>query len=109
MNSVCALFYVFYWVFPRAKTKLTSPRGFIKFEIAAPRALTLRCLGEMRCDLATRPSHISHKCRKLRRGLFVVLILFSLFMNDIQRPCERLTGCVSRSPGELPGGGDWKV
>ena len=43
MDSVCALFYLFYWVFPRAKTKLTSPRGFIKFEIAATRALTLEC------------------------------------------------------------------
>ena len=43
MDSVCALFYLFYWVFPRAKTKLTSPRGFIKFEIAALRALTLDC------------------------------------------------------------------
>ena len=35
MDSVCALFYVFYWVFPRAKSEHTSRRGFIKFEIAA--------------------------------------------------------------------------
>ena len=40
MDSVCALFYVFYWVFPRAKSEHTSPRGFSKFEIAALRALT---------------------------------------------------------------------
>ena len=35
MNSVCALFYLFYRVFPRAKSEHTSRRGFIKFEIAA--------------------------------------------------------------------------
>ena len=36
MNSVCAIFYLFYRVFPRAKSEHTSPWGFIKFEIAAP-------------------------------------------------------------------------
>ena len=35
MNSVCALFYLFYRVFPRAKSEHTSRRGFIKFQIAA--------------------------------------------------------------------------
>ena len=58
MNSVCALFYLFYRVFPRAKSEHTSRRGFIKFEIAAVGGHPLGGLEEIVRGESDRPNRM---------------------------------------------------